>query len=226
MKNKISRVPDYAGPNYQLMLYNAENDVYPALSPGKNKFLIVPEPTVDLAEILLISSYPPRECGIATYSQDLITALNNKFNRCLSIKVCALETGDTTYHYPEEVKYILNTSIVADYEKLAFKINRNASIKIVLIQHEFGLYHEQEMAFLKFLYDLSKPVVIVFHTVLSHPDPLLMTKVKRIASISTSIIVMTRRSAEILTQEYNVPQKKISVIAHGTHLVSHLSKKF
>jgi len=50
----------------------------------------------DLAEILVVTSYPPRECGIATYSQDLIRALNNKFSSCLSMKVCALETGDTT----------------------------------------------------------------------------------------------------------------------------------
>ncbi len=225
MKNNISLVQESAGTSYKLMLYNAENDVYPAISQGKNKFVIIPEPIVDVAEILLISSYPPRECGIATYSQDLITALNKKFSKCFSVKICALETGDGTYQYPEGVKYILNTSIVTDYEKLAFKINRNVNIKIVLIQHEFGLYHEQEMAFLKFLYELSKPVVIVFHTVLSHPDPLLMAKVKRIASVCTSIIVMTRRSAEILTNEYNVPQQKISVIAHGTHLVSHLSEK-
>jgi len=46
-----------------------------------------PEPilqkTTDLAEILVITSYPPRECGIATYSQDLIKALNNKFSHSI-----------------------------------------------------------------------------------------------------------------------------------------------
>jgi len=61
----------------------------------------------ELPEILFITSYPPRVCGIATYSQDLIKALNNKFSNSLSIKVCALESGDTSYLYPGEVKYIL-----------------------------------------------------------------------------------------------------------------------
>ena len=47
----------------------------------------------DLAEILFITSYPPRECGIATYSQDLINALNHQFSNSFSIKICALEAG-------------------------------------------------------------------------------------------------------------------------------------
>jgi glycosyltransferase involved in cell wall biosynthesis len=180
----------------------------------------------DLAEILFITSYPPRECGIATYSQDLIKALNNKFSNSLSIKVCALESNGVTYPYPEEVKYILKTSLAEDYDTLALSINQDTDIKIVLIQHEFGFYMEQEQAFLKFLYELSKPIVIVFHTVLPHPDESLKLKIQRIAAVCESIIVMTHISAGILTQDYSVPEEKISVIAHGTHLVPHLSRKF
>ena len=56
--------------------------------------------TNDLSEILFITTYPPRVCGIATYSQDLIKALNNKFSNSLSIKVCALESGNTNYAWP------------------------------------------------------------------------------------------------------------------------------
>ncbi|MBI3233325.1 MAG: hypothetical protein HYZ42_04685 [Bacteroidetes bacterium] len=44
-----------------------------------------------LPQILVITSYPPRECGIATYSQDLIKALEKQFEHSFSIKVCALE---------------------------------------------------------------------------------------------------------------------------------------
>jgi len=180
----------------------------------------------DLAEILFITSYPPRECGIATYSQDLIEALNNKFSSSLSIKVCALESGDTNYSYPGEVKYTLKTSIAAEYEKLAVKINKNNRIKLVLIQHEFGFYCKQEQAFLQFLCDLKKPIATVFHTVLPRPDELLKAKVKSIVAVCESIIVMTHTSADILINDYGVPQEKISVIAHGTHLVQHLSEKF
>ena len=180
----------------------------------------------DLAEILFITSYPPRECGIATYSQDLIKALNNKFSNSFSIKVCALESNGITYPYPEEVKYVLKTSLAKDYEKLAVRINQDNDIKIVLIQHEFGFFNVQEQAFLQFLYELSKPVVIVFHSVLPHPDEKLKAKVKNIAAVCRSIIVMTHASSDILMNDYGVPPQKISVIAHGTHLVPHLSESF
>ncbi len=180
----------------------------------------------DLAEILIITSYPPRECGIATYSQDLIKSLNNKFSNSLSLKVCALESNGITYPYPKEVKYILKTSIAKDYEDLAISINQDKDIKIVLVQHEFGFFHKQEQAFLHFLYSVSKPIVVVFHTVLPLPDENLKLKINSIAAVCESIIVMTNTSSNILVNDYGVPKQKISVIAHGTHLVPHLSKSF
>ena len=185
-----------------------------------------PELIAESAEILFVTSYPPRECGIATYSQDLIKAINHKFGNSLSIKVCALESGEANFTYPGEVKYVLKTSVAADYEKLTEKINHNNRIKLVLIQHEFGLFNAQENAFLQFIFELSKPVVLVFHTVLPHPDELLKQKIKSLTAICQSIIVMTNSSAEILTNEYGVSREKISVIAHGTHLVPHLNEQF
>ena len=179
-----------------------------------------------LAEVLFITSYPPRECGIATYSHDLISALNNKFCNSFSIKVCALESTDTNYTYPREVKYTLKTSIASRYKKLATNINNDNRIKIVLIQHEFGFFREQEYTFLQFLTELKKPVVIVFHTILPHPDLQLKFKIKKIAAVCESIVVMTNTSARVLTDDYDVPVQKITVIAHGTHLVPHLSERF
>ena len=180
----------------------------------------------DIAEILFITSYPPRECGIATYSRDLIKAINNKFSNLFSIKICALESGDFNYTYPVEVKYTLKTSLAGEYEKLAIIINKDDKIEMVLIQHEFGFFKEQEKSFQKFLSDLKKPVIIVFHTVLPAPDKELKSKIKNIASACNAIIVMTNNSAKILVDDYRIATKKISVIAHGTHLVPHLDKEF
>lgn len=183
-------------------------------------------PAKILPEILVITSYPPRECGIATYSQDLIEALNNKFSQSFSFKICALESDDTNFSYPEDVKYVLKTSIATDYEVLAEKINNDDQIKIVLVQHEFGFYRDQEGAFLKFLEDLSIPVIIAFHTVLPRPDDRLKSKIQIIAAICSSVIVMTRTSANLLITDYGLSHSKITVIAHGTHLVPHLNEKF
>ena len=109
-------------------------------------------------------------------------------------------------------------------KKLATSINLDHNIKIVIIQHEFGFFKEQEQAFLEFIYVLSKPVVVVFHTVLPYPDELLKLNVQHIAAACTSIIVMTNYSAQILKETYGIPKQKISVIPHGTHLVPHLNK--
>jgi glycosyltransferase involved in cell wall biosynthesis len=207
-------------------LFGLGNSVFPEITQKINRLNSFPDHTNDMAEILFITTYPPRECGIATYSQDLINALNNKFRNSFTVKVCALESNGITYPYPGEVKYILKTSLNKDYEKLAFRINRDNKIKIVLIQHEFGFFHNQEEAFLNFLHELSKPVIIVFHTILPDPDERLKVKLQNITAACKSIIVMTNASADILKKVYDIPQNKISVIAHGTHLVPHLSEKF
>lgn len=203
-----------------------KNQISAKISSFDSKQNHIKNHTTDLAEILFITSYPPRECGIATYSQDLIKALHNKFSNSLAIKVCALEPEGANYTYPDEVKYILKPSIASEYYKLALEINKDRRIKIVLIQHEFGFYKEQEQTFIQFLYKLSKPVVIVFHTVLPHPGEELKSKIKNIGAACDSIVVMTHNSAGILTQDYGLPEQKISVIAHGTHLVPHLSERF
>ena len=61
-----------------------------------------------LPKILFITSYPPRECGIATYSQDLITALDKKFSNSFNIGICALESEDEKHDYSGEIEYVLN----------------------------------------------------------------------------------------------------------------------
>jgi len=225
MKNQTGSLAFKTGASQYQNLYLPENMKQTITIPSRSMQNVVQEHSQHLAEILFITSYPPRECGIATYSQDLIKALNNQFSNSLSIKVCALESGKTDYKYPSEVKYVLKTSIAAEYKKMVSRINSDTRIKAVVIQHEFGFYKVQEQAFLQFLFNLTKPLVIVFHTVLPHPDDLLKSKIKNIAAFCESIVVMTNTSSDILINQYGIAQEKISVIAHGTHLVPSISKK-
>jgi glycosyltransferase involved in cell wall biosynthesis len=177
-------------------------------------------------EILCITSYPPRECGIATFSQDLIKMLKTKFDQSLSIKICALESENEKHPYPSEVKYILDTSKRDEYLEIAKRINNDANISIVLIQHEFGFFHDHEESFLELLIELRKPIVLSFHTVLPHPTNVARKNVQKMALCSASIIVMTNNSASILINEYAIPKDKIVVIPHGTHLIHHYNKRF
>lgn len=205
---------------------NQQNDLSPIqqqrsiseypITIQKNKIL--------LPEILFITSYPPRECGIATYSQDLIKALNNKYQKSFSITVCALETETEKCIYPETVKYILNNEDANSYIKLAKSINENKDIKTVLIQHEFGFYRDKNSEFIQFLNAINEPIILVFHTVLPNPNEQLKQLVQEINKIVSAFIVMTNSSAKLLVNDYDVKLDKISVIPHGTHLVEHTSK--
>ena len=178
-----------------------------------------------LPEIIFITTYPPRECGIATYSQDLIRALTEGFNNSFRLMVCALESDTGQHTYNNDVKYTLNTDDPRQFNKIAQKINNDATIKVVLVQHEFGLFRNNEVKFQEFLHQLAKPVIMVFHTILPNPDEHLRSKVVHIAAAATGIIVMTRSSANILINEYDIAADKISVIPHGTHLVPHTDKQ-
>lgn len=178
-----------------------------------------------LPEILLISSYPPRECGIATFSQDLLTALDNKFAQSFTIRVCALEAAQETHHYPSQVCHVLHTAEPSAYLELADFIAQNKQIKLVLLQHEFGFFESlPEADFLHFLNIIQKPLIIAFHTVLSKPADALKAKINHIARACDAVVVMTKNAAEILENEYEVPAEKTWVIAHGIHLVPHLGK--
>ena len=179
-----------------------------------------------LPNILFITSYPPRECGIATYSQDLTTALDKKFSSSFNIVICALESEDEKHDYAGEVEHILNVDSPTSFASLTKNINNDASIQIVMIQHEFGFFEKKKGEFVQFLSDVNKSVVIVFHTVLPHPNESLKESVQEMSALVESIIVMTNSSAGILTSDYMIPGEKITVIPHGTHLVPHLDKRF
>ncbi len=212
---------------YQKSSSDLESVLHTLINFNNSKQKVNSDDTNSLAEILFITSYPPRECGIATYSQDLINSIDNKFGQSFSIKVCALETTNEKYVYTDKVQYALNTSNSDEYEVLTDKINQNEKIKIIVIQHEFGFFeHSNGNDFLHFLIRLTKPVILGFHTVLPKPDESFKKTVNRLADICEKIIVMTNTSKGVLDQDYGIPQKKIEVIPHGTHLVSNNGKKF
>jgi len=201
--------------------------------PADNKISIHTMPfthhfeSLHRAEIMFITSYPPRECGIATYSQDLINAIDTKFGKSIKISVCALETTDEKHEYDTIIQEIFDTSDPSSYVATANHINQNEKIKAVVIQHEFGFYTLNGGSnFLKFIQSIEAPVVIVFHTVLPNPDERLRNMIKTMAKACHTIIVMTNTSKSILDSDYQIESSKIEVIAHGTHLVYNNNKSF
>jgi glycosyltransferase involved in cell wall biosynthesis len=168
----------------------------------------------------MINSFPPRKCGIATYSEDLIRAIENKFGNSFTIKVCALQKEDSALKYPSEVTYFLKTAQKDAYKKLALDINKDEEIKVIYLQHEFGLYGGEYGDFiLDFLEANNKPIITTFHTILPNPNEKIKEVIQKIALLSSKVIVMTHLSAKILKSDYLISDEKIKIIPHGTHLI-------
>jgi glycosyltransferase involved in cell wall biosynthesis len=174
-------------------------------------------------QVLFLTSYPPRECGIATYSDDLIKAIEARFEDTFEIVIGALENERERFSYPEQVKFVLNTDDCASYKSLSEAVNLDENIGLVVIQHEFGLFGCTD-EFMNMLRDLNKPILTVFHTVLPNPDEAFRNKVRTIGERSTGIMVMTDHARRILCDDYGLTPDDISVIPHGTHMVEHVDK--
>ena len=172
--------------------------------------------------IAYMSTYPPRKCGIATFTQDLSRAMDKITNPKLKSKVIALNDNGNSYDYSDKVLYEIKNLDARDYIKTAQKINENASIKLVTVQHEFKIfgsdYGENLLAFLK---AVKKPVITTFHTVLPGPSNLRKRIIQSIAKYSKQLIVMSKLAVEILKEDYDIEESKIIVIPHGIHEVDY-----
>lgn len=183
-------------------------------------------------KMLILSSYPPRECGLATFSNDIVNAVKTVFGDTLPIEVCALKNSLQEHHYGDEVTYTLSTASLDDYRLVAEKINGRKDIGLVCIQHEFGLFGgEYGDHILSFILALNKPIVTVFHTVLPNPDEKRKKVVHAISDLSDKIIVLTKNSQTLLTTHFNCDKSKIVVIPHGNHSIlwekkENLKKKY
>lgn len=171
-------------------------------------------------KMLLVGSYPPRKCGIATFSLDTVNAIQNMFGETIPIEVCALQNDEKQLSYGSEVSYLLQTDSLQNYRLMADTINERDDIGLVCIQHEFGLFGGKYGDYiLAFLLALNKPVVTVFHTVLPNPDKKRLKVVKSIGTLSDRLIVLTNKSKNLLLEDYKCSHKKIKVIPHGTHII-------
>jgi glycosyltransferase involved in cell wall biosynthesis len=207
------------------MKYNFLNSAKPKNHLAKPSKIYRSDTNHSASEILLITSYPPRECGIATYSQDLVKALNKVFKQSFNLSICAIAAENEAYSYPSEVKYVLQPHQPNAFVQLAQAINDNPAIEMIMIQHEFGFFAKNELEFKQFLAALRPPIVLVFHTVLPQPSNALKILVKELADFAQTVMVMTHLSAQILTNDYEVSAPKIVIIPHGTHLVPHSDKE-
>jgi glycosyltransferase involved in cell wall biosynthesis len=170
----------------------------------------VPLPT----RIAFVGNYLPRECGIATFTTDLCTALAVEYGpeRLFAIPV---NDPDSTYDYPEQVRLELEQEELSSYKRAADFLNFNGN-DLVCLQHEYGIYGGAAGDhILTLLRKLKMPLVTTLHTVLREPDTNQRAVLEEIAAISDRLVVMSELAAELLRDVYAVPAEKIDVIPHG-----------
>lgn len=176
--------------------------------------------------VLYVASYPPRECGIATFTKRLTTAIDKEINPEIKSKICAINSnGSSIYNYPRKVIMQINETEMEDYINRAHEINKAYDIKLVNIQHEYGLFGgEQGEYLIPFMEILKKPIIITMHTVLPRPDEKMQKIGAVISKKANAVVVMNNIARDILHEVYGVAKHKIKVIPHGVFHVAFPSK--
>lgn len=171
--------------------------------------------------IAYISTFPPRECGIATFNQNLFNAVNANFTGKDSLTqtgfVVAINDSDELkqYEYPADVKFTIRQDNQKDYIRAANYLN-TSNADVCILEHEFGIYGgESGIYILPLLNRLEKPLITVLHTVLREPSFVQKIIMREIADQSAKVIVMSKRAVEFLTSIYEIPADRIQIIEHG-----------
>ena len=166
--------------------------------------------------IAFISTFPPRRCGIAQFTEDLVGNVTQAAQDKLTPMVIAMNGADK-FQYEPPVKLELNANVKKAYIQAAEHLNFS-DVNLVCLQHEFGIFGGQTgngEYILLLLKRLKVPIVTTFHTVLLQPSPGQYRVMHKIAEHSHQVVVMSHRGSKMLQEVYGIPKDKISIIPHG-----------
>ena len=164
-------------------------------------------------KITYIATYPPRECGIGTFTNNLFKSmLTQPQNQGF---VVALNDNDLIYKYPPEVKVVIRQDYQEDYLRAVKFINLSGA-DVCILEHEFGIFGGQSGIYiLPLLHRLEIPLIVTLHTILETPSYNEKAILKEICKMANKVVVMSRKAIEFLIKIYDVPIEKIALIEHG-----------
>ncbi len=185
---------------------------------------------VNTLSCAFISTYPPRECGIGTFTYDLVQNLKklSEFGVLSEdhLQVIAINNVPEGYDFPMEVNFIIREQYKSDYREAAEFLNQSA-VDVVNLQHEYGIFGGDDGSHIVYLLsNLKKPIVTTLHTVLDKPTPGQKKNLEAIVSLSTLVVVLTDKAIEILTQVYGFSKEKMVMIPHGAPDVPFLDTSY
>ena len=175
--------------------------------------------------IIMISTYPPKECGIATYAKNLFLALN-KVNPKVNISILAID--ELKNKYSQEVKRIIEKEKINSYCEAANYIN-NSEANLVYIQHEFGIFGKHDGKLLiQLLKNLKVPIVMSLHTVpITKEAKRRKSRIelfKKFSKYCRKIILTTSLAKKTLIAEIGISKNRLKVIYHGTPQVKYITQ--
>jgi len=171
-------------------------------------------PALGTSSTIFVSSYPPQQCGIATFTEDLLQSVVSSAGPART-GVVAVGEGIADLEFPPEVVHRIRKNDRASYLAAAHYLN-TSPYDVVCVQHEFGLFGGAEGSYLlDLLYTLRKPVVTTLHTVLANPTENYRARTIEVVNASDSVIVLTPKAIELLSDVYGISSEKVRYIPHG-----------
>jgi glycosyltransferase involved in cell wall biosynthesis len=175
-----------------------------------------PDPSANalIRRIGVIGNHLPRQCGIATFTAHLSSALADA-SPGIDCFVVAMNDPGRQHPYPGRVRFEIAEADPASYRRAADYLNVNG-VDLVSVQHEFGIFGGRSGGLLlPLLRELRMPIVTTLHTILARPSLPQRRVIDEIAETSRRLVVMSSLGAATLADVYGIAADRIDVIPHG-----------
>jgi glycosyltransferase involved in cell wall biosynthesis len=184
-------------------------------------------PDIRPTGIAVVASHPPRRCGIATFSLDLIAALRLA-NPAVTVQVAAIDTPSARHSYGNDVRWCIRQGDGESFRDVAEAINAS-DVDLVNVQHEFALYgtwtdNVYEDHLRPLLETLQKPVVTTLHSVPPQPAESIRDAVRSAALLSDALVVMARTAEDLLRTVYGITEGA-TIIPHGMPAIDPMGRR-